>query len=235
MRKPALTLLCWLALSAAAPPLPYDMAAIPDAAAARAKALAACQAKTFATLKAGVDCALAAHRVYAMTEHLRDMTAFDAYAKAARQAAADADAGKLTPQAAQAQITAARNAYQQAVQNGFDAWRKTQAQSGPPFDRAALAPALKIRDAQLSACGPWTDPSSLNARIACALAADKAVTTAIHLRDMHLFYGYASFLKTDAVEAELGRRTPAQLEQRHRILWADFLQTLEQDYMGRGK
>jgi hypothetical protein len=101
---------------------------------------------------------------------------------------------------------------------------------------AALSRAASGRDAAVKACGAWSGKDVLAARTDCVLKADKAFTTAIALTDMDLIYGYASFLKVDMVGAEIGRQQPGQMAARHKLLWSDFLRTLEQDHaMWRAK
>ena len=53
-------------LGAAAEPPPYDMAATPEATTIRQHALNRCRAAAAATMRAQIDCSLAAHRAYAV-------------------------------------------------------------------------------------------------------------------------------------------------------------------------
>jgi len=232
MRKPAFVLFCWLALAAAAPAPPCDISKLPDAAAARQRGLNACQARQFSTLRANVDCTLTAHRAYALTEHLRDMALFNAYAAGVTAAANDADAGRISVQEAQKRAAAARATYQDQVTKLFAAYRAQTAGKSPPFDRAALPAALTAHNRAVKACGPWGEAKAIEAHTACVLAAGKVFTNAIRFQDMDLFYGYASFLRVDAVDAEMSRRPPQQMGEREKVLWADFLRTVEAD--GRG-
>jgi hypothetical protein len=93
--------------AAAAEPPPYDMAATPEATTVRQHALNRCRAAPSRTMREQIDCSLAAHRAYAVGTRLRDMGLFRDYAKTLRQAADDADAGRITPYEAQNRIVRA--------------------------------------------------------------------------------------------------------------------------------
>lgn len=238
MRKIALVLTCAMQLSAFGPRPPYDAAALPDAAAAREHLLNDCQARaaTLKTDRARVTCGLAAHRAYAVTEKLRDLKLFQTYAAEQLRIAGDVDAGRLDQMGAYKHSTAARVAYQSAVEKQYADWRAGQAASrkAPLFDPAALPAASAARARAVNACGSWTD-KSIETRTHCILGAEKTFAAAIHLQDMDLFYGYASVLRVDAVDAEDGKRTMASMQGEHQRLWSDFLRTLNQAYAGWAK
>jgi hypothetical protein len=235
-QKIAFTIACATLLSGAGLAAPYDVSAIPDAAAARQHALNLCQAKSgsFKTQRASVECGLAAHRLYATTEKLRDMASFNAYATTVRRAAADADAGRISQTDAAHQSAAAGAEYDAKIQKQYSDWQTTQvaAHKGPMFDRASLHAAKTARDKAVVGCGTWT-AAKPTAHAICILKAEKAFVTSISLQQMNLFYGYASVIRVDAVDAEDGRRVPGTLESEHQRLWDDFLKALEQAYGAR--
>jgi hypothetical protein len=230
MRKHCLVLAGAILLCAFGPPPPYDASALPAAAAAREHLLNTCQARaaTFTTDRARVACGLAAYRAYAVTERLRDMSLFQAYATAMQRISAGVDAGKLSASVAYSQSAAARAQYLSAVDKQYADWNAGQPHTGPLFDRAALPAADAALTKAVQACHPWTDAKSIEPRTLCILAAEKTFATAIRLQDMDLFYGYASVLHVDAVDAEDGKRPLASLDGAHRAAWADFRKMLEQ-------
>src|SRR3954466_6881075 len=103
-------------LGAAAEPPPYDMAATPEATTIRQHALNRCRAAATGTMRAQIDCSLAAHRGYAAATKLHDMSLFRTYATALRQAADDSDAQRITPYEAQTRIVRAGVAFRAAVE-----------------------------------------------------------------------------------------------------------------------
>lgn len=214
-------------LAAAAPPPPYDMAATPEATAARQHALNRCRAAATGTMRQQIDCSLAAHRAYAVKTRLRDMGLFKTYATALRQAADEADSGRITPYEAQNRIVRAGVAFRSAVEDGYQAWKRTVPRNGPLFDRAAYPAALKAHDAAVAACGGWTSAAAIPAHIACIRKAERAFVVAIKLADMDWYHGYDSVLTFTAADATDGRMTPANLGGRHQQIWKDFLQTLD--------
>lgn len=217
-----------LALTAAAEPPPYDMAATPQATAVRQHALNRCRAAATGTMRAQIDCSLAAHRGYAAATHLRDMALFRTYATTLRQAADESDAQKITPYEAQTRIVRAGVAFRSAVEKAYQDWRKRNpVPPGPLFDRAAYPAALKARDAAVKACGGWTAPAVIAARIPCIRKAERSFVDAIKLSDLDLYHGYDSVLTFTAADAQDGRMTPANLGLRHGEIWRDFLNTLE--------
>ena len=220
-------------------PPPYDVTALPKAWAVRQKMIDGCQARatSFKTTTEQMECLLAAHQAYAAAEKLRAMSPYRDYAAAVRHLAADADAGKLSQYDLPNRLAALRNTYQGKVQTLWDAYyrRQTEAHPGPPFDRTARAGASANRDKEVAACGAWTDTKSFPAKVNCTLAAEKRFVNAIHFQNMAQFYGYASFLMVDEVEAEDGKRTPAQVAVLHQSLWQDFQKTLDQDYAESAK
>ena len=109
---------------------PYDISAVPDAAAAREKALLACQGQTFPTLQAQVDCGLAAHRVYAVTEKLQPMSLFRDYADGVRKAVAAADKGQLTQADLQSKLASLRTSYDGAVAKLYADYKKAHLRDG---------------------------------------------------------------------------------------------------------
>ena len=230
----AAAILAVLLFSAFDLPAPYDLTALPKAWAVRQKMIDGCQvrATSFKTTTEQMNCLLAAHQAYAVAEKLRDMTPYRDYAAAVRHLAADADAGKLSQYDLPSRLAALRNDYQGKVQKLWDDYdrRQTLAHPAPPFDRPALPGAAAARDKAVAACGPWADAKSFLARVNCTLAAEKHFVDAIHFQNMAQFYGYASFLMVDEVEAEDGKRTPAQVSVLHQSLWQDFQKTLDQDY-----
>jgi len=213
-------------VAAAADAPPYDMAATPEATAARQHALNHCRTTATSTMRQQIDCSLAAHRAYAVKTKLRDMGLFKTYATALRQAADDADAGRITPYEAQNRIVRAGVAFRAAVENGYQAWKRTAPPSGPLFDRTAYPAALKTRDAAVAACGAWSTPAAIPAHVACIRKAERAFVSAIKLADMDWYYGYDSVLTFTAADAGDGRMTPANLGGRHQQIWTDFLNTL---------
>jgi hypothetical protein len=227
MRKlvPVLLFISFLAMAADRPP--YDMAATPEATAVRQHALNRCRAAATGTMRQQIDCSLAAHRAYAVKTKLRDMALFRTYATALRQAADDADAGRITPYEAQNRIVRAGVAFRGSVESAYQAWRKltTAERRRPLFDRAAYPAALKARDGAVAACGGWT--ATITAHVACIRKAERAFVGAIKLTDMDLYYGYDSVLTFTAADATDGRMTPANLGARHQQIWTDFLHTLE--------
>jgi hypothetical protein len=233
MRKPtkaslyAFLLLIPLVAAAADAP-PYDMAATPEATAARQHALNHCRATATGTMRQQIDCSLAAHRAYAVKTKLRDMGLFKTYATALRQAADDADSGRITPYEAQNRIVRAGVAFRAAVENGYQAWKRNVPRKGPLFDRSAYPAALKVRDAAVAACGAWT--TAIAPHVACIRRAERAFVGAIKLADMDWYYGYDSVLTFTAADAGDGRMTPANLGARHQQIWTDFLQTLEYQF-----
>ncbi len=231
-RKIGFLLSCVTALCGFGPSAPYDSSALPAAAAARQHKLNQCQAQSasFKTVRASVDCGLAAHRIYAMTEKLRDMAGFNAYAAQVRHIADGIDAGRIAPTDGQKQSAAARAAYEGKVAQDYAAWQTLNRKPGPPFDQPALAGAAAAHDRAVKACGAWSARDVVEARTACVLAAGKDFTTAIKLQDMDLFYGYAAVLRVDAADTGDGKREPAQMVVRQTVLWGDFLRTLNQDY-----
>ncbi len=226
MRKCLLALLFLPLLGAAAEPPPYDMAATPEAVTVRQHALNRCRAAASGTMRAQIDCSLAAHRAYAVATRLRDMGLFRDYASALRQAADDADAGRISPYEAQNRIVRAGVKFRGLVESAYQDWhRRTAAVQGPLYDQAAYPAALKARDAAVAACGGWT-AATIPAHIACIAAAERAFVAAIRLADMDLYYGYDSVLTYTAADATDGRMTPANLGLRHQQIWTDFLHTL---------
>ena len=227
-------LLAVLLFCAFDPPPPYDVSALPKAWAVRQKMIDGCQAKatSFKTTTEQMNCLLAAHQAYAVTEKLKDMTPYRDYAAAVRHLAADADAGKLSQYDLPNRLRGLRIDYEGKVQKLWDDHYRRQAEAhpGPPFDRTARAAAAATRDKAVAACGPWADARSFPAKVTCTLAAEKKFVDAIHFQNMAQFYGYAAFLMVDQVEAEDGIRTPAQVAVLHQSLWQDFQKTLDQDY-----
>ena len=230
MRKRTEDLLCAFLLlfplvAAGAEAPAYDMAATPDATAARQHALNRCRATATGGMRQQIDCSLAAHRAYAVKTKLRDMVLFKTYATALTRAADDADAGRITPYEAQNRIVRAGVTFRSAVENGYQAWKRTVPRKGPLFDRAAYPAALKARDAAVAACGAWT-AATVPAHVACIRKAERAFVGAIKLADMDWYHGYDSVLTFTTADATDGRMTPANLGLRHQQIWTDFLQTL---------
>jgi hypothetical protein len=231
MRKLALVLLFIPSLAWSADSPPYDMAATPDATTARQHALNHCRATATAGMRQQIDCSLAAHRAYAVKTRLRDMGVFRTYAAALRQAADDADAGRITPYEAQNRIVRAGVTFRGAVDKAYEDWHKRMApdRRGPLYDRAAYPAALKARDAAVAACGGWT-AATIPAHVACIRKAERAFAGAVKLTDMDLYYGYDAVLTYTAADATDGRMTPDNLGARHRQIWTDFLHTLEYQF-----
>jgi hypothetical protein len=223
MRKSILALL-FIPLLAAAEPPPYDMAATPEATITRQHALNRCRAAPTRRMREQIDCSLAAHRAYAVATRLRDMGLFRDYAAALRQAADDADSGRISPYEAQNRIVRAGVKFRASVENAYQDWRRRTAPHGPLYDRAAFPAALKARDAAVAGCGGWT--AAIPAHIACIRKAERAFVTAIRLADMDLYYGYDSVLTYTAADAVDGRMTPVNLGARHQQIWTDFLHSL---------
>lgn len=219
-----------LAAAMAAGPPPYDMAATPEATAARQHALNRCRAAATGAMRAQIDCSLAAHRGYAAATRLSDMGLFRVYAAALRQAADEADAGRITPYEAQSRIVRAGVTFRGAVEKAYQDWRRAMPRQGPLYERAAYAVALKARDAAVAGCGGWTTAATIPAHVACIRKAERAFAGAIKLTDMDLYYGYDSVLTFTAADASDGRMTPANLGARHRQIWTDFLNTLEYQF-----
>jgi hypothetical protein len=229
MRRPALfTLFCVVLLGGAGEPPPYDMAATPDATTVRQHALNKCRAAPDSTMRAQIDCSLAAHRGFAVGEHLRDMQLFKDYATTLRQAADDSDAKRISPYEAQSRIVRAGVKFRAAVEAEYQDWRKKNGlpPKGPLIDRAAYPAALAARNLAVARCGVWTDVPGIAAKTKCVRKAERAFVDAIHLSDMDLYYGYDSVLTFTAADAEDGQVTPANLTLRHAQIWNDFLQTI---------
>lgn len=233
MRLPVLVLACVM-LGAASPPPPYDVSALPAATAARQHLLNVCQARaaSFTTDRARVDCGLAAYRAYAVTQKLRDMQLFETYAKSMLRISAALDAGRISANEAYSQSADARMQYAAAVDSQYANWRASQPHNGPLFDRAAVPAAQAALAKALPACGAWTNAKSIEPRTLCLLAAEKQFATAIRLRDMELFYDYASVLRMDAVDVLDGKRPSFSLDSAHKAAWDDFRATLEHAYGG---
>jgi hypothetical protein len=214
-------------LATAAEPPPYDMAATPEATTVRQHALNHCRATPSRTMREQIDCSLAAHRAYAVGTKLRDMDLFRDYAKTLRQAADDADAGRISPYEAQNRIVRAGVKFRASVENAYQDWHRRSIQHGPLYDRATFPTALKARDAAVAGCGGWT-AAAIPAHIACIRKAERAFAANIRLADMDIYYGYDSVLTYTAADAMDGRMTPANLGARHQQIWTDFLRTLAQ-------
>ena len=225
-----MALLCMPLLMAAAEPPPYDMAATPEATTVRQHALNRCRATASAGMRQQIDCSLAAHRAYAVQTRLRDMGLFRTYATVLRQAADDADSGRITPYEAQNRIVRAGVTFRSSVENAYQAWKRGAPRSGPLYDRAAYPAALKARDAAVAACGGWSTAAAISAHVACIRKAERAFVGAIRLADMDWYYGYDSVLTFTAADAGDGRMTPANLGGRHQEIWRDFLKTLEYQF-----
>ena len=133
-------------LAAAAEPPRYDMAATPEATTIRQHALNRCRAAPSRTMREQIDCSLAAHHGYAVGTRLRDMGLFRDYAKTLRQAADDADAGRITPYEAQNRIVRAGVKFRASVENAYQDWHRRTVPHGPLYDRAAF-PATVLRPA----------------------------------------------------------------------------------------
>ena len=230
MRKLGFALACIALLGGAGEPPPYDMAATPNATTARQHALNRCRLQPSTTMRAQIDCSLAAHRGFAVAEHLRDMSLFRTYADSLRQAADDSDAARISPYEAQSRIVRAGVKFRGAVEAAYQDWRRRTAspRQGPLFDRAAYPAALKARTAAVAGCGGWTDSAAIASTTACIRKAERSFVAAIRLADMDLYYGYDSVLTFTAADAQDGRMTPANLGIRHAQIWNDFLHTLEQ-------
>jgi hypothetical protein len=217
-------------IAAAAESPPYDMAATPEATTVRQHALNRCRAAPSRTMREQIDCSLAAHRAYAVATRLRDMGLFRDYAKTLRQAADDADSGRITPYEAQNRIVRAGVKFRASVENAYQDWHRRTMLHGPLYDRAVFPAALKTRDAAVASCGGWTAPAAIPAHIACIRKAERAFAAAIRLADMDVYYGYDSVLTYTAADAMDGRMTPANLGARHQQIWTDFLHTLAHQF-----
>jgi len=213
-------------LAAAAEPPPYDMAATPEATTIRQHALNRCRAAPSRTMREQIDCSLAAHHGYAVATKLRDMGLFRDYAKTLRQAADDADAGRITPYEAQNRIVRAGVKFRASVEDAYQDWHRRTVQHGALYDRAAFPAALKTRDAAVAGCGGWAAAAAIPSHIACIRKGERAFAAAIRLADMDIYYGYDSVLTYTAADATDGRMTPANLGARHQQIWTDFLHTL---------
>ena len=212
-------------IAAAAEPPPYDMAATPEATTVRQHALNRCRAAPSRTMREQIDCSLAAHRAYAVGTKLRDMGLFRDYAKTLRQAADDADAGRITPYEAQNRIVRAGVKFRASVENAYQDWHRRTVQHGPLYDRAAFPAALKTRDAAVAGCGGWTrrHPG------ACRLHPQgRARLCRCHPAGRHgLFITVTTpSSPTPPPMPSDGRMTPANLGARHQQIWTDFLHTL---------
>lgn len=230
MRRLALALLFIPLSAAAAERAPYDMAATPEATTVRQHALNQCRAMATGTMRAQIDCSLAAHRAYAVKTKLRDMGLFRTYAEALRHAADDADAGRITPYEAQNRIVRAGVKFRADVEAAYQDWhRRAAPRQGPLYDRAAFPAALKARDAAVAACGGWA-AATIPVHVACIRKAERVFVGAIRLADMDLYYGYDSVLTYTTADAMDGRMTAINLGARHQQIWTDFLKTLEYQY-----
>jgi hypothetical protein len=214
-------------IAAAAELPPYDMAATPEATTVRQHALNHCRTAPSRTMREQIDCSLAAHRAYAVGTKLRDMGLFRDYAKTLRQAADDADSGRISPYEAQNRIVRAGVKFRASVENAYQDWHRRTIPHGPLYDRAAFPAALKTRDAAVAGCGGWT-AATIPTHIACIRKAERAFAATIRLADMDVYYGYDSVLTYTAADAMDGRMTPANLGARHQQIWTDFLHTLAQ-------
>jgi hypothetical protein len=211
-------------IAAAAEPPPYDMAATPEATTVRQHALNRCRAAPSHTMREQIDCSLAAHRAYAVGTKLHDMSLFRDYAKTLRQAADDADAGRISPYEAQNRIVRAGVKFRASVEDAYQDWHRRTMKHGPLYDRGAFPAALKIRDAAVASCGGWS--AAIPVHVACIRKAERAFVAAIRLADMDVYYGYDSVLTYTAADAMDGRMTQANLGARHQQIWTDFLHTL---------
>ena len=227
MRRCALISLLFIPLlAAAAEPPPYDMAATPEATTVRQHALNRCRATPSRTMREQIDCSLAARRVYAVGTRLRDMGLFRDYAKTLRQAADDADSGRISPYEAQNRIVRAGVKFRASVEDAYQDWHRRMMSRGPLYDRAAFPAALKTRDAAVASCGGWTVATAIPAHVACIRKAERAFVAAVRLADMDVYYGYDAVLTYTAADAMDGRMTPVNLGARHQQIWTDFLHTL---------
>jgi len=190
MRRCALISLLFIPLlAAAAEPPPYDMAATPEATTVRQHALNRCRATPSRTMREQIDCSLAAHRAYAVGTKLRDMGLFRDYAKTLRQAADDADSGRISPYEAQNRIVRAGVKFRASVEDAYQDWHRRAMSRGPLYDRAAFPAALKTRDAAVASCGGWTVATAIPAHVACIRKAERAFVAAVRLADMDVYYG----------------------------------------------
>lgn len=229
MRRLALALLFIPMLSLSAEPPPYDMAATPEATAVRQHALNRCRAEATGTMRQQINCSLAAHRAYAVATKLRNMGLFRTYASALRQAADEADAGRISPYEAQNRIVRAGVAFRAAVDKAYQDWHARLPRPAPLYNRALFPAALKARDQAVARCGGWT-AAAMATHIACIRKAESTFVRAIRLADMDLYYGYDSVLTFTAADAEDGRMTAANLGARHQQIWTDFLHTLDYQF-----
>ena len=213
-------------IAAAAEPPPYDMAATPEATTVRQHALNHCRAAPSRTMREQIDCSLAAHRAYAVATKLRDMGLFRDYAKTLRQAADDADAGRISPYEAQNRIVRAGVKFRASVEDGYQDWHRRTMKHGPLYDRGAFPAALRPAMRRLQVAGGWTVAAAIPAHVACIRKAERAFVAAIRLADMDVYYGYDSVLTYTAADAMDGRMTQANLGARHQQIWTDFLHTL---------
>ena len=230
VRKLAFGLLCCVLLGGTGELPPYDMAATPDATTLRQHALNRCRVQATTTMRAQIDCSLAAHRGFAVAEHLHDMSLFRDYAAALRQAANDSDAGRISPYEAQSRIVRAGVKFRGSVEAAYQDWkRRTRGvRNGPLYDHGAWPAALAARAAAVARCGGWIAQAGIAATTTCIRKAERGFAAAIKLADMDLYYGYDSVLTFTAADAEDGRMTPAALSTRHEQIWNDFMHTLAQ-------
>ena len=200
MRKIGFLVLCVTGLCAFDPAAPYDSSALPDAAAARQHLLNQCQAKsaTFKTVRASVDCSLAAHKAYALAEKLRDMSLFSALCRESpERIAGDSRCGPADCRTTAEMKSVRRRAPQYECckrSRRLSGRRAAGRNAGPAFDRAALPGAASRRTiAAVKNCEPL-DRAAKSCRrgLPASWRRSKNFTAAIELQDMDLFYGYAS-------------------------------------------
>lgn len=208
---------------------PFDVSADKDAAALRAKSVAACNSQGLKAVSPWLECYIAAQKDYLAAINIRDTDLSEAWFDALRAAAADGDAGKITNaqwHAAFDQLLKDNNAARARTYSDYliatngstadayvarydEAYAHLAARSpkipgdAPPMDVAAIKSARPALDAALAQCAAKRASfPSLAASLGCMLDAQKAYVVQIKMGDIALFDAYASVTREVAAETD---------------------------------
>jgi len=100
----------------------------------------------------------------------------------------------------------------------------------PPFDLAAMSKAQANFRQGWTACAARTDYKTMADSIDCVLSADRALVTAIRLRDTHSFDAFIAKVKTLSGAIAAGTVTPTEAKNRFLALHNDFFDSLRGQY-----